>query len=252
GNLTGVSILSSELNGKRQEILIDLLPGVLHIAAVVDPGTVVPLQLETLRNAAASRGVELSTYAAANPEEIASAIDSLSAAGAPGLTVLPSPLLSRYRRVLIDRSAARSLPTIYQWPDTAEEGGLIAYGPRFTQIYRQLARQLVKLLRGKAGRPAGRAADQVRTGDQSQHCEGARPHRAAIRPRPRRRDDRLRDASALSSWKWLAALLVVVLALAGCAQVTTTRAGDPSPSAPDTRGLRPEHGGGNLPGGGDM
>jgi ABC-type uncharacterized transport system substrate-binding protein len=42
----------------------------------------------------------------------------------------------------------RRLPTIYQWPEAAEEGGLIAYGPRFTQIYRQLAAQLVKLLHG--------------------------------------------------------------------------------------------------------
>jgi putative tryptophan/tyrosine transport system substrate-binding protein len=148
GNLTGISILSSELNGKRQEILIDLLPGARHIAALVDPGTVVLLQLETLRKAAATRGVELSAYPAANPEEIASAIDSLSASGATALNVLASPLLSRYRRLLVERSAARRLPAIYQRPETAGEGGLIAYGPRFTQIYRQLARQLVKLLRG--------------------------------------------------------------------------------------------------------
>jgi ABC-type uncharacterized transport system substrate-binding protein len=148
GNLTGISILASELNGKRQEILIDLLPGARHIAALVDPGTAVPLQLETLQKAAAIRGVELSTHPAANPEEIASAIDGLSAAGATALNVLASPLLNRYRRLLIERSTARRLAAIYQWPETAEEGGLIAYGPRFTQIYRQLARQLVKLLRG--------------------------------------------------------------------------------------------------------
>jgi putative ABC transport system substrate-binding protein len=158
GNLTGISILSSELNGKRLEILIDLLPGVRHMAALVDPGTAAPLQLETLRKAAAARGIELSTYAAANPEDIASAIDGLSEAGATALNVLASPLLSRYRRLLIERSAARRLPAIYQWPETAEEGGLIAYGPRFTEIYRQLARQLVKLLHG--AKPADLPVEQ--------------------------------------------------------------------------------------------
>ena len=148
GNLTGISIFSSELNGKRQEILLDLLPEAHHIAALFDPGTAVPLQLESLRKAGATRGVELSTYPAAKPEEIASAIDSLSAEGATALNVLASPLLDRYRRLLIERSAARRLPAIYQSPETVEEGGLIAYGAPFSQIYRQLARQLVKVLRG--------------------------------------------------------------------------------------------------------
>jgi putative tryptophan/tyrosine transport system substrate-binding protein len=40
------------------------------------------------------------------------------------------------------------LPAIYQWPETAQEGGLLAYGPRFSDVFRQLARQTVKVLRG--------------------------------------------------------------------------------------------------------
>jgi putative ABC transport system substrate-binding protein len=43
---------------------------------------------------------------------------------------------------------ALRLPAIYQWPDTADEGGLIGYGPRFADVYRQRARQVVKILRG--------------------------------------------------------------------------------------------------------
>jgi putative ABC transport system substrate-binding protein len=62
--------------------------------------------------------------------------------------VLASPLLNRSRRLIIERSAALRLAAMFQWPETAEEGGLAAYGPRFTEIYRQLASQLVKLLRG--------------------------------------------------------------------------------------------------------
>jgi hypothetical protein len=57
---------------------------------------------------------------------------------------------------------------------------------------------------------------------------------------------------AMRSWRWLAALLLV-LSLGGCAQGTTGQAGDPySPASPANTGMRPEHGGGNLPGGGDM
>jgi putative ABC transport system substrate-binding protein len=46
------------------------------------------------------------------------------------------------------RTAELHLPAIYQWPETAQEGGLLAYGPRFTEVFRQLARQLEKVLRG--------------------------------------------------------------------------------------------------------
>jgi putative tryptophan/tyrosine transport system substrate-binding protein len=62
--------------------------------------------------------------------------------------VLASPFLFANRRIILDRTAALRLPAIYQWPETAEEGGLAAYGPRFAKLYRQLARQLVKLLHG--------------------------------------------------------------------------------------------------------
>jgi putative ABC transport system substrate-binding protein len=148
GNLSGISILASELNGKRQEILIELSPQTRSMAALFDPGTANPLQLKAVINAAATRGVELSTYSATNADEIAAAIDRLQASGAGALNVLASPLLNRYRRLIIEQCAIRRLPAIYQWPESAEEGGLIAYGPRFTQIYRQLAAQLAKLLRG--------------------------------------------------------------------------------------------------------
>jgi putative tryptophan/tyrosine transport system substrate-binding protein len=62
--------------------------------------------------------------------------------------VLASPILNANRKIILDRSAALRLPAIYQWPETAEEGGLIAYGPRITKLWRRLADQLVMLLRG--------------------------------------------------------------------------------------------------------
>jgi putative tryptophan/tyrosine transport system substrate-binding protein len=58
-------------------------------------------------------------------------------------------MLFSYRQLIMDRVAALRLPAIYQWPESAEEGGFASYGPRFDQILRDLvARQLVQLLRG--------------------------------------------------------------------------------------------------------
>ena len=59
GNITGVSLFAPELDGKRQELLIELLPGVRRMAALADPRVQSPQQLQALQDAARARGVEL-------------------------------------------------------------------------------------------------------------------------------------------------------------------------------------------------
>jgi putative ABC transport system substrate-binding protein len=76
------------------------------------------------------------------------AIDAVLSAGAQALNVLASSLLNAHRKQIIERMAAARLPAIYQWPETAEAGGLMAYGPRFVTLYRQHALQAVKVLKG--------------------------------------------------------------------------------------------------------
>ena len=63
--------------------------------------------------------------------------------------MLASPILYTRRLDIFERTAALRLPAIYQSPEFAEEGGLIGYGPRLTQMFRQLARQLAKVLGGE-------------------------------------------------------------------------------------------------------
>ncbi len=63
--------------------------------------------------------------------------------------MLGSALLFGNRQVIIERTAALGLPTIYQWPENAREGGLIAYGPSIVRIYKeQMSRLAVKILLG--------------------------------------------------------------------------------------------------------
>ena len=149
GNITGVSVFATELDGKRQEILIEAVSGLHRMAVLADSKVTRPPQLQALQDAARVRGVEVSIYRVARAEEIPAAIDAAKALGAAALNVLSSPLLYGNRQLIMDRVAALRLPAIYQWPEEAEEGGLIAYGPRIVQIFRELlAQQLVKLLRG--------------------------------------------------------------------------------------------------------
>jgi putative ABC transport system substrate-binding protein len=149
GNTTGISILATELDGKRQEILTEALPGLRRMAALADSNATAAAQLEALQEAARERNIELSIHPIARGEEIATAIDRAKASGAMALNVLASPMLHANHQIIMDRTAALRLPAIYQWPEIAEEGGFAGYGPRFTQIIREIfVRQLVQLYRG--------------------------------------------------------------------------------------------------------
>ena len=148
GNTTGTSILAAELDGKRQEILVEAVPGVRHMAVLADSKRNAS-QLQSLQDAARARGIELSIYQIVRPEDVSAALDAAKASGAAALNVLSSPILYGSRQIIMQRAAALRLPAIYQFPEEAEEGGFIGYGPRVVQLYRELvASMLVKLLRG--------------------------------------------------------------------------------------------------------
>ena len=148
GNTTGISILAGELDGKRQEILIEAVPGVRRIATLADSNVSAVAKLNEMQEAARARNIELSVHRVASGKEIAAAIDMAHASGSAALNVLASPLLMAYRRMIMDRVAVLHLPTMYQWPEMAEEGGLAAYGPRITEVGLQLARQIAQVFRG--------------------------------------------------------------------------------------------------------
>jgi putative ABC transport system substrate-binding protein len=148
-NTTGVSILATELDGKRQEILMGAVPGLRRMAALADSNATAPHKLHALQDAARARGLELLIYPVTKPEEIVPAIDEARTAGAEALNVLATPLLFNNRQVIFERAAGLHLPAMYQFPEMAEEGGLIGYGPRIVHLYRDLlARQVVEILRG--------------------------------------------------------------------------------------------------------
>ena len=93
GNTTGVSILATELDGKRQEILIEAVPGLRRMAALADTNTTAGAKLDALQDAARARGIELSIHRIAKGDEIVAAINMAQASGATALNVLASPLL---------------------------------------------------------------------------------------------------------------------------------------------------------------
>jgi len=147
GNITGISFLAADLDGKRLEILMEVLPTVRRMAALTDPENSNSDKLQALHDAARARGVDLSVYVVDRPERIVPAIDDAKSKGIAALNVLASPLLNSRRFDIYERTTLLRLPAMYHWPENAEEGGLLGYGPRLTQIYRQMAQQLAKIFR---------------------------------------------------------------------------------------------------------
>jgi putative ABC transport system substrate-binding protein len=149
GNITGVSILSTELDQKRQDLLIELVPGLQRIAALIDVRTEVPRRLGSLVESARARGVAVELIRVERAEEIPPSIDRARDAGCGALNVLASPLFYVSRNILFDRCAALRLPAIYHLPEMAEDGGLIAYGPSIIHVLReQFPRLFQKLVEG--------------------------------------------------------------------------------------------------------
>jgi putative ABC transport system substrate-binding protein len=149
GNTTGVSILAEEADGKRQDILIEAVPALRLMAVLTDVKYTNAAKLDALQKAARAHSIEFSIHRVAKGEEIAAALDSAQASGATALNILVSPLFYAYRHLIMERAAAGRLPTIYEFPEVAEEGGFAAYGPRRGQFYAEIMpRQIVQLFRG--------------------------------------------------------------------------------------------------------
>jgi putative ABC transport system substrate-binding protein len=148
GNITGISLLSPELDGKRQEILIEAVPGVRKIGVLADSNVTEPAHLQELQDAARGRGIEVLVRGVAKRGDVIAAINDVKASGAQAINFLSTPMFSVNAADFIRQVTSLRLPSIYQWPEDAEDGALIAYGPRFLEMYRERARIAVKVLRG--------------------------------------------------------------------------------------------------------
>jgi putative ABC transport system substrate-binding protein len=146
-NVTGVSIMSSELNGKRLELLNAAAPTAVRVAVLWDPATGT-FHLPALHAVAARLGVVLKVLEVRRPEDLDDAFGAARAWHVEALNILASPFLHTLRKQIFDHAARNRLPAIYQWAEAAREGGLMGYGPTYAEIFRQMCIQLDRILKG--------------------------------------------------------------------------------------------------------
>jgi putative ABC transport system substrate-binding protein len=151
-----VSILATELDAKRLELLHEAAPAVRRIGVLYDPG--LPRSLPSLKSAAPKLGIDIAFAHGQTESEIAAAIKTLVAEKVGAVNVLASANLNAFRAYQIAEFARARIPAIYEWPETAEQGGFLGYGPRNTAVYRQIAELVNKILRG--AKPADLPVEQ--------------------------------------------------------------------------------------------
>jgi len=161
GNVTGLSVQSSELAPKVVELLRDLLPKHGRLAMMYHIGNpVTELQTDAVKAAAGRFGLDVAIVEVRRAEDIAPAIEALK--GRADALIVPSEPLYNTNRIQINSWALRAqLPTIYFDRVYVETGGLMSYGPNWPSLWRRAAEVVDKILRG--AKPADIPVEQPRT-----------------------------------------------------------------------------------------
>jgi putative ABC transport system substrate-binding protein len=148
GNTTGVSILNTELDAKRLEVLKQIVPLGRHFALLHDPATSFPAQMQAIADAGRALGVELQIIDVRGPADLAPAFASYRASGAEAINVLNSPMLFSARAEVGRLCLTYKLPAICEWREMAEVGCLASYGTRLSEGWAMLAALTDKMLKG--------------------------------------------------------------------------------------------------------
>ncbi|HZV96587.1 MAG TPA: ABC transporter substrate-binding protein [Candidatus Nitrosocosmicus sp.] len=153
GNVTGLDSLSTELVGKRLELLTQAVPGVGQVAVLWLPGVYGErTEKEMLTGAeVAARGLKVRVQfveATRDPADLGRAFSDMTRARAGALTVLPNNMFRREHRRLLDLAARHRLPAVYPWRDLVDTGGLMSYGASLTDLSRRAATYVDRILKG--------------------------------------------------------------------------------------------------------
>ncbi len=149
GNVTGVAILTDELEKKRIELLRAIAPGRKRIAVLVNMGNPgLASTWKVIEAAAKSIGLEAELVDVRRPEKIARALDAAVAKRAEALVVRVGALPEADRRTLVDLAAKHRLPAIYAQRQYVDAGGLVSYGVSTPDMYYRAATFVDKILKG--------------------------------------------------------------------------------------------------------
>ena len=150
GNVTGVSVITTELEAKRLELLHQLVLKATTIGVIVNPNYAdVGLQLEELKRAADAINLKTHIASAGTERDIDTAVATLVQNGADALLVANDPFFNSHHKQLVALAARYALPTSYHVREAVVSGGLMSYGASFADGYRQAGIYTGRILKGE-------------------------------------------------------------------------------------------------------
>jgi ABC-type uncharacterized transport system substrate-binding protein len=150
GNVTGVSQFSTALEGKRLELLHELVPNAIVIAMIVNPafpGT--DSIINDMQAAARALGLKLNVLNVSSEHEFDAAIANIVQLLAGALVVASDPFFISRRDQLVALIAAHAVRTIYQFREFVTAGGLMSYGTNLADGYRQIGIYVGRIFKGE-------------------------------------------------------------------------------------------------------
>jgi putative ABC transport system substrate-binding protein len=159
GNVTGLSMMTTELNSKRLQLLKDVIPQLTRAAVFWNPDHPFHAQVvEDLKAIAPSLSIELSFVGMRTEEQFGSGFSDVSRAKAQALYVVEDPIFFAHRVTLLKMAATAQLPTIHELRRFPEAGALMSYGPDLHDLFRRAAIYVDRIFKG--AKPADLPVEQ--------------------------------------------------------------------------------------------
>jgi putative ABC transport system substrate-binding protein len=150
GNITGFSVQSPETAGKQIEIVKEILPNAKTVAVLWGGATtgINKRQREVVEATTAALKLVCTWYAPNTPSELEEALNSLGKAHPDFLLVLSTPFLFTHRASIAKFARKAQLPSVHQFSEFVDDGGLVSYGSHISDSYRRAAGYVDKILKG--------------------------------------------------------------------------------------------------------
>ena len=148
GNITGLTILTAELNGKRLGLLHEAVPGTSSVAVLAHPLERSEPAMQEVQAAARGLTVQLEVVEAGDPGDFEGAFREITRRRPRALMALPAARFFTHRTRLAELALKHRLPTMFPEREFVDAGGLMAYGPSLPDSWRRSATYVDKILKG--------------------------------------------------------------------------------------------------------
>ncbi len=149
GNITGLTLISSQLSGKRLELLKEVVPQLSRLAVLSNPTSAAfPPQMRETKVAARALGVQLQPLEVRGPDDFERVFLAATKERAGALITLDDAFVFTYRAWVVKLAAKSRLPAIYGFREFVDAGGLMSYAANLSDMYRRAATFVDKILKG--------------------------------------------------------------------------------------------------------